>query len=142
MTQAEAFADREFWGRLTESAVGAHLINASAGGACEVFYWRERNREVDFVLRKGKKLVAIEVKSGRTTTSLPGMESFSKSFKPDRRLIVGPGGISLERVSLNTCGILAKSSRTIIYLCPSADNIHLRPSASSADSSADKTGTT
>lgn len=97
MTQAEAFADREFWGRLTESAVGAHLINASAGGTCEVFYWRERNREVDFVLRKGKKLVAIEVKSGRTTTSLPGMESFSKSFKPGRRLIVGPGGISLER---------------------------------------------
>ena len=64
MTQAEAFADREFWGRLTESAVGAHLINASAGGTCEVFYWRERNREVDFVLRKGKKLIAIEVKSG------------------------------------------------------------------------------
>ena len=97
MTQAEAFADREFWGRLTESAVGAHLINASAGGACEVFYWRERNREVDFVLRKGKKLVAIEVKSGRTATSLPGLESFSKSFKPGRMLIVGPGGISLER---------------------------------------------
>ncbi len=97
MTLAEALADREFWGRLTESAVGAHLINASAGGACEVFYWRERNREVDFVLRKGKKLVAIEVKSGRTTTSLPGLESFSKSFKPDRRLIVGSGGISLER---------------------------------------------
>lgn len=97
MTQAEALADREFWGRLTKSAVGAHLVNASAGGTCEVFYWRERNREVDFVLRKGKKLVAIEVKSGRTTTALPGMESFSKFFKPGRRLIVGSGGISLER---------------------------------------------
>ncbi|MCY4351489.1 MAG: DUF4143 domain-containing protein, partial [Gemmatimonadetes bacterium] len=97
LTQPEAFADHEFWGRLTESAVGARLINAAAGGVCEVFYWRERNREVDFVLRKGKKLVAIEVKSRRTTTSLPGMESFSKSFKPDRMLIVGPGGISPER---------------------------------------------
>ena len=40
MTQAEAFADREFWGRLTESAVGAHLLNASIGGECELFYWR------------------------------------------------------------------------------------------------------
>ena len=97
MTQAEAFADREFWGRLTESAVGAHLLNASVGGACELFYWRERNREVDFVVKRGRKLVAIEVKSGRTTTTLPGMESFAKSFKPDRLLIVGTGGISLER---------------------------------------------
>ena len=97
MTEEEAFADREFWGRLTESAVGAHLLNASVGGVCELFYWRERNREVDFVVRRGRKLVAIEVKSGRTTPSLPGMESFAKLFKPDRLLIVGPGGISLER---------------------------------------------
>ena len=96
MTQAEAFADREFWGRLTESAVGAHLLNASAGGECELFYWRERNREVDFVVRRGKKLVAIEVKSGQTATSLPGMESFSGFFNPGRMLIVGAGGISLE----------------------------------------------
>ena len=97
MTQAEAFADREFWGRLTESAVGAHLLNASVGGECELFYWRERNREVDFVVKRGRKLLAIEVKSGRTTTSFPGMESFAKFFKPDRLLIVGTGGISLER---------------------------------------------
>ena len=76
MTQAEAFADREFWGRLTESAVGAHLLNASVGGACELFYWRERNREVDFVVKRGRKLLAIEVKSGRTTTAFPGMEAF------------------------------------------------------------------
>ena len=97
MTQAEAFADREFWGRLTESAVGAHLLNASVGGECELFYWRERNREVDFVVKRGRKLLAIEVKSGRTTTSLPGMEAFANSFKPDRLLIVGTGGIALER---------------------------------------------
>ncbi len=97
MTQAEAFADREFRGRLTESAVGAHLLNASVAGACELFYWRERNREVDFVLRRGKRLVAIEVKSGRAATALPGMESFAKSFKPTRLLIVGAGGISLQR---------------------------------------------
>ena len=96
MTQAEAFADREFWGRLTESAVGAHLLNASVGGECELFYWRERNREVDFVVKRGKKLLAIEVKSGRTTTAFPGMESFAKFFKLDRLLIVGTGGISLE----------------------------------------------
>ena len=48
---AEARADGSWWGRLAESAVGAHLANAAAGGACELFYWRERGREVDFVSR-------------------------------------------------------------------------------------------
>ena len=110
MTQAEAFADREFWGRLTESAVGAHLLNASVGGECELFYWRERNREVDFVVKRGRKLLAIEVKSGRTTTSLPGMESFAKSFKPARLLIVGTGGISLERFLSKSVGYWIDSS--------------------------------
>src|SRR5205807_8790309 len=62
----EARADREFWGRLVESAVGAHLANSAAVGECELFYWREGSREVDFVVRVGRTLTAIEVKSGRT----------------------------------------------------------------------------
>ena len=37
----EAKADREYWGHLVESAVGAYLVNAAAAGDCEVFYWRE-----------------------------------------------------------------------------------------------------
>ncbi|MYA34325.1 MAG: DUF4143 domain-containing protein [Gemmatimonadales bacterium] len=32
---------------------------------CEVYYWRDRGREVDFVLRAGSVLTALEVKSGR-----------------------------------------------------------------------------
>jgi hypothetical protein len=50
----EARADRELWGRLVESAVGAHLAGAAAAGECELSYWRERNREVDFVVRSGR----------------------------------------------------------------------------------------
>jgi predicted AAA+ superfamily ATPase len=92
----EAQADREHWGRLTESAVGAHLTNAAAVGDCEVFYWRERNREVDFVVRAGRKLVAIEVKSGRAHDALPGMQTFNVEFKPDRLLLVGGDGIPVE----------------------------------------------
>lgn len=92
----EALADREHWGRLTESAVGAHLANAAAVGECEVFYWRERNREVDFVVRAGRKLVAIEVKSGRAHDTLPGMQVFNAEFKPDRLLLVGGDGIPIE----------------------------------------------
>ncbi len=92
----EARADREFWGRLVESAVGAHLANAAAAGECELFYWRDRNREVDFVVRAGRRLIAIEVKSGRATDTLPGMEAFANAFKPQRKLLVGDDGIPVE----------------------------------------------
>ena len=47
MILAEAQADRAFWGRLVESAVGAHVANAAATGDCSAYYWRERNRDVD-----------------------------------------------------------------------------------------------
>ena len=73
----EARADRELWGRLVESAAGAHLANAAAARRCELFYWRERNREVDFVVRSG-------------------LAAFADAFKPKRRLVVGAGGIPLE----------------------------------------------
>ena len=96
LTLAEARADREYWGRLVESAVGAHLVNASVSGGYEVFYWRDRNREVDFVIRAGKRLIAIEVKSGRTRHTLPGMTAFADAFRPSRKLLVGGDGIPLE----------------------------------------------
>ena len=96
ITLGQARADHAFWGRLVESAVGAHLANAAATGECEVHYWRERNREVDFVLRAGRSLVAIEVKSGRAPETLPGMAAFSEAFRPTRKLLVGGDGIDLE----------------------------------------------
>lgn len=92
----EARADREFRGRLVESAVGAHLANAAAGGACELFYWRERNREVDFVVRAGRTVIAVEVKSGRAPGAFPGLGAFAEAFNPKRTLLVGGDGISLE----------------------------------------------
>jgi hypothetical protein len=96
LTFAEARKNPEYWGRLVESAVGATLANGIQGSPAELFYWLGRNREVDFVLRRGTSLVAIEVKSGRKKTSLPGMEFFSKSFLTKRKLMVGPQGIPLE----------------------------------------------
>lgn len=92
----EAKADRDFWGRLVESAVGAHLANAAAAGECELFYWRERNREVDFVVRAGRTVTAIEVKSGRRRETPAGMNAFAGSFKGVRSLLVGGDGIALE----------------------------------------------
>lgn len=96
LTLEEARNDHEFWGRLIESAVGAHLINAAAAGVCELFYWRDRNREVDFVVRAGKRLVAVEVKSGRLRDTQPGLAAFADAFRPTRKLLVGADGIEVE----------------------------------------------
>lgn len=96
LSPTEARADRTFYGRLVESAVGAHLANAAASGECKLYYWRERNREVDFVVTRGKKLVAIEVKSAEQTDTLPGMQAFSDAFNPTRKLLVGGDGIELD----------------------------------------------
>jgi predicted AAA+ superfamily ATPase len=95
-TMAEARQDGNYWGRLVESCVGAHLLNTSFGGNIEVTYWRERNQEVDFVLHQGQKTVAIEVKSGRRRDSLTGMEAFATHFKSTRKILVGGQGIALE----------------------------------------------
>ena len=92
---AQARTDGAFWGRLVESAVGAHLANAAASGACELFYWRERGREVDFVVRAGGAVTAIEVESGRVRDASPGMAAFAEAFRPARKLLVGGDGIAL-----------------------------------------------
>jgi hypothetical protein len=92
---ADARRDPEYWGHIVESAVGAHLANAAAIGEMDLYYWSERNREVDFVARSRRHVVAIEVKSGRVRRSLPGIAGFAAAFKPHRTLLVGGDGISL-----------------------------------------------
>jgi len=91
----DARADREFWGRLVESAVGAHLANAAAAGECTLHYWRERDREVDFVVQVGRRLTAIEVKSGRAPLAHPGTAAFAEAFRVHRTLLVGGDGVPL-----------------------------------------------
>jgi len=92
----ETRRESDRWGRLVESAVGAHLLNSTLGSTIEVTYWRERNHEVDFVLQRGRSVVGIEVKSAGRYETPGGMEVFHKEFNPLRTLLVGTGGISLE----------------------------------------------
>lgn len=94
-TFAEARGDGEHWGRLVETAVGAHLV-ATRDPRSEVLYWRDRGREVDFVIQRGKSLTAIEVKSGRGRSDLPGMAAFDEAHGPARKLLVGGDGTPLE----------------------------------------------
>ena len=86
-------ADPKAWGRWVESGVGAHLINQSfKDKKLNVYYWREGNEEVDFVLEYKKRVIALEVKSSKTGT-LSGMNAFSKQFKPEKNLLIGADGI-------------------------------------------------
>lgn len=94
-TFEEARADRSLWGRIVESAVGAHLHN-SLRTATRLHYWRHQSREVDFVLSRGPNVLAIEVKSGPRRTRLAGLDDFRQRFPNARSLLVGAGGVPLN----------------------------------------------
>lgn len=99
-TFKQARADRIFWGRLIESAVGAYLLNSIRGTQMEVSYWREGDKEVDFVIRNGNFITALEVKSNQESFNRTGMDLFISKFKPDRVLLIGDQGIPLEKFFL------------------------------------------
>lgn len=83
------------WGRWVESAVGTHLLSNADEGGYEVYYWRERDNEVDFIISCRGETVAIEVKSGRRGMN-SGIPLFNKQFSPKRSLVVGTDGISVD----------------------------------------------
>ena len=88
--------ESEVRGRLVETAVGAHLLRGAGVAGFELNWWREANHEVDFIVRRGRSLVAIEVKSGKRRDSLPGLDQFARRYSAARRLLVGGDGIDLE----------------------------------------------
>lgn len=85
------------WGRWVESAVGAHLMQGAMRGAYSLYYWREGDREVDFVMERKGRLIALEVKSA-PSGAMPGMEAFRQRFHPDKVYLVGPSGIPWEEL--------------------------------------------
>lgn len=92
-TFEQAILDRRAWGRIFESSIGAWLVSQAFVHRFEVFYWRERDQEVDFILRKKGIVIAIEVKSNAEKNT-KGLNSFKERFNPKAAFIVGDGGIS------------------------------------------------
>ncbi|GAA4402654.1 ATP-binding protein [Nibrella viscosa] len=80
------------WGRWVETAVGVHLNRSVRLGKLTLFYWREGPNEVDFVLKSGKQVVGLEVKSGRFRQAA-GMVAFQTKFKPHKVVLIGQTGI-------------------------------------------------
>lgn len=90
-----ALTDRRLWGRIFESGIGSYLLNQAFKHRFDVFYWRDRNMEVDYILKKGNSVVAIEVKSNSEQRT-EGLDVFRQRFSPKAAFIVGDGGISPE----------------------------------------------
>lgn len=95
-TFSEVVSDSIYWGRLVENAVGAHLCNGLPQTEYEITYWRDGAHEVDFVVTAGRQAWAIEVKSGRSG-KIGGMERFRVKYPKAAAIIVGGGGIPLEK---------------------------------------------
>ena len=95
LTFEKAVSDSKIWGRLAESAIGVHLINNAITNNYTVYYWREKNDEVDFILERKNTLIALEVKTGRRAEN-NGMRVFAQTFKPKKVLLIGTGGIGIE----------------------------------------------
>lgn len=91
----KVLTDPATWGRLAESAIGTHLINQSVSERYNVYYWRENNLEVDYIIEKGNQTIGLEVKSGMKAEN-EGMSVFAEKFHPNKVLIVGTGGIPFQ----------------------------------------------
>lgn len=83
------------WGRWVESAVGAHILNYAEEQDYRVYYWRDGNKEVDFVIESNGRCIAIEVKSWRRTMNA-GLPEFVNRFHPRHSFVVGSGGVPVE----------------------------------------------
>jgi predicted AAA+ superfamily ATPase len=87
----------EEWGRAVETMIGAYCLNEARRNQGTVYYWRERNKEVDFVLEfANHRKLAIEVKSGKRQESFSGASVFLSQFPNSHFLCVGAGGMSME----------------------------------------------
>jgi len=90
-------ADPVEWGRVVESAVGAHLINMAIKEGFSLYYWRDRNDEVDFVLEYNEKTIGLEIKSN-ISKQQKGMEAFRRKFNPDKVYIIENRGLTWQEL--------------------------------------------
>lgn len=86
---------KDIWGRIAESGIGAYLVSQSFARQFDLFYWREKSWEVDFIMKYRGKLIALEVKTNDESRSR-GLEVFQEKFQPDGAYIIGPAGIPFE----------------------------------------------
>ena len=104
----KTFTMPALWGRWVESAVGAYLLNQADEYDYKLYYWRENNDEVDFVIEYSGQHIAIEVKSGRRGAN-EGLKTFTNKFHPQQSFVVGTDGVPIEEFLTWNLGNLLES---------------------------------
>jgi uncharacterized protein len=92
---SEAVLRPNEWGRIAESAIGAHLLNCLPDDTYKLYYWNHAESEIDFVLEKNGQVIGLEVKSGKVQHS-PSIGAFQKAFPDAKMLLIGESGIPIE----------------------------------------------
>ena len=95
-SKKEIFSDKAIYGRLVEVAVGAYIYNQTLVNGYEIYYWREGQDEVDFVVKRGEKLLGIEVKTGFEAGD-KAFDVFQKKYPKAKTLLVGEYGVKIEK---------------------------------------------
>jgi uncharacterized protein len=103
----EARSDRSHWGRQVESIVGAHLINTTDADT-KLFYWHERDKEVDFVVEHRGRLAAIEVKLNADDSRHRGLHEFSRRHPDCKPWVVGSDALPLGEFLLRPASYWAR----------------------------------
>lgn len=81
--------DAAWRGRLVENAVGSTLATLADQWGGELFYWRDRSEEVDFIFSLGKNVLGVEVKSGTPRADLGGLTFFHRRYPNSKLVLVG-----------------------------------------------------
>jgi predicted AAA+ superfamily ATPase len=108
----DAVADLAGWGAVYESSVGARLVDqVRAHPNAGLYYWRENNREVDYVVRYGNDVIGIEAKSGPAGISAENRAAFLKRFPGAALILVGESGLPYETFMRTDLADLASCAR-------------------------------
>jgi len=93
----EARADRSEWGMIVKNSVGAHLASlVNKHPKVSLYYWRENNLEIDYVVAYGNRVIGIEVEGGEESIQTKAAEKFKERFPNAGLMSVGAGGIPYE----------------------------------------------
>ncbi len=95
-SKKEMMTDKKVYGRLVEVAIGAYLYNQALVNGYEIYYWREGDAEIDFVVRYGEKLLGIEVKTGFEYGG-KAFNLFKDRYPKAQTLLVGEYGVHVEK---------------------------------------------
>ena len=91
----QLLTDPDLRGHLVESAIGAYLLKREREEHFDVFWWREGDQAVDFVIQDGLARTAIEVKSGRIKR-VGGFDAFTSKYPKTHCIVVGSAEAPVE----------------------------------------------